>query len=189
MHSLEPYFLWRHIYQASEDPKSPFCGYQNSEVYFTDKIYDHLIHPQWDNFGVETLFIKQLFTNYEEGYCILEFIGEWNDLLHNDIMVLKRDILEPIMWEGVNKFIFIGENVLNFHASDTDYYEEWQEELEEGWACFVNFRKHVLDEMNEYNIDQYLISGGDLDDLDWQKWSPKKMFIKVNELVSRRLSF
>lgn len=189
MHSLEPHFLWRHIYQASKDPKSPFYGYQNSEVYFTDKIYDHLIHPQWDNFGVETLFIKQLFTDYEEGYCILEFIGEWNDLLHNDIMVLKRDILEPIMWEGVNKFIFIGENILNFHASDTDYYEEWQEELEEGWACLVNFRKHVLDEMNEYNLDQYLISGGDLDDLDWQKWSPKKMFLQVNELVSRRLSF
>lgn len=189
MHSLEPHFLWRHIYLANEDPKSPFYGYHNSEVYFTDKIYDYLIHPQWDNFGVETLFIKQLFTDYEEGFVILEFIGEWNDLLHNDIMILKRDVLEPMMWKGITKFIFIGENILNFHASDTDYYEEWQEELEDGWVALVNFRKHVLDEMNEYNLDQYLISGGDLDDLDWQMWSPKKLFLKVNDLVTRRLSF
>jgi|TARA_R110002072_G_scaffold70522_25_gene170251 hypothetical protein len=189
MHNLEPYYLWRQKYIASKDPKSPFWAYQNSEVYFTDKIYDHIIHPQWDNFGAETLFMKQLYTDYEQGFTILEFMGEWNDLLHNDIMLLKRDVLEPIMWEGVNKFILIGENVLNFHASDTEYYEEWQEELDLGWVCLVNFRKHVLEEMQNYNLDQYLISGGDLDELDWPKLSPLKMFKRVNDLVGKRLSY
>ncbi len=41
MHTLEPHYRWRHLYIASEDERSPFYGYQNSEVYFTDKIYDH----------------------------------------------------------------------------------------------------------------------------------------------------
>lgn len=189
MHNLEPHYLWRHIYLASEDENSPFYGYQNSEVYFTDKIYNHLIHPQWDNFGAETLFIKQIFTDYVEGFTIIEFLGEWNDAVHNDIMTLKRDVLEPIMWQGVDKFIFIGENILNLHAGDTDYYEEWMSELEDGWVATINFRPQVLDEMNTYNLDQYLISGGELDDLNWRQLSPVKVYEKVKGLVTKRLSF
>lgn len=187
MHTIEPHYLWRHLYLAADDERSPFYGYQNSEVYFTDKIYDHLIHPQWDNFGAETLFVKQLYIDYDQGFAIIEFFGEWNDVLHNDIMVLKRDVLEPIMHEGINKFILIGDNLLNFHAGDTDYYEEWQDEVEDGWIALVNFRPHVLDEINRYNLDHYLIYGGELDDLEWHRWSPQKMFVKVDQLVSRRL--
>jgi hypothetical protein len=59
-------------------------------------VYDHVIHPQWDNFG-STLYLKLLFADYDEGYVIIELIGEWNDLLHNDIMFLKRNIIEPLM--------------------------------------------------------------------------------------------
>ena len=61
MHTIEPYFNWRQLYQASEDPRSPFFGYFNSEVYYTDTIYDHVIHPQWDSIGCETLFLKVLY--------------------------------------------------------------------------------------------------------------------------------
>jgi len=187
VHTLEPHFNWRHLYIASEDERSPFYGYQNSEVYFTDKIYDHIIHPQWDNFGAETLFLKQLYADYEEGYTVLEFIGEWNDVLHNDIMTLKRDVLEPIMQEGIQHFIFIGENLLNFHADETDYYEEWFDELEEGWVALINCRPHVLQELKDYYLDAYFLFGGELDDLEWHTWSPKKLWRKVQELVSRRL--
>lgn len=187
MHTLEPHYLWRHLYLATKDPRSPFYGYENSEVYFTDKIYDHIIHPQWDNFGAETLFMKQLYADYEEGFTIIEFIGEWNDVLHNDIMTLKRDVLEPMVEEGINKFILIGENLLNFHADATDYYEEWADEVEDGWIAVVNFRPHVLDEISHYNLDHYLISGGELDDLEWHRWSPQKMFQKVRGVIGRRL--
>ncbi len=187
MHTLEPHYLWRHLYLAAEDIRSPFYGYQNSEVYFTDRIYDHIIHPQWDNFGAETVFIKQLYADYEEGYTILEFMGEWNDVLHNDIMTLKRDVIEPMLEQGLNKFILLGENLLNFHADETDYYEEWADEVEEGWIALVNFRQHVLDEISNYNLDHYLVSGGELDDLEWHRWSPKKMFQKINGIISRRL--
>lgn len=187
MHTIEPHYQWRHLYLATDDPQSPFYGYQNSEVYFTDHIYDHIIHPQWDNFGAETLFVKQLYADYNYGFTILELMGEWNDVIHNDIMTLKRDIIEPIMHTGINKFILIGENVLNMHAGETDYYEEWFDELEEGWVALINFRLHIRQEITQYGLDEYLILGGQLDNLSWRKWSPTKMFTQVKTLVERRL--
>ncbi|MBK7182073.1 MAG: hypothetical protein IPH89_03600 [Bacteroidetes bacterium] len=75
-----------------------------------------------DDIDSPTLFIKILFVEYEQGYAIIELIGEWNDAINNDIMILKRDIIEKIMEYGVNKFILIGENVLNFHHSDDCYF-------------------------------------------------------------------
>ena len=40
-------------------------------------------------------------------------------------MFLKRNIIDELVGEGIDKFIMIGENVLNYHASDDSYYEEW----------------------------------------------------------------
>lgn len=188
MHTIEPHYLWRNLYTAQADRYSPFYGYENSEVYFTDKIYDHLIHPQWDNFGAETLFIKQLFANYHEGYTILEFFGEWNDVLHNDIMTLKRDVLEPMLYAGINKFVLLGDGILNFHAGEADYYEEWFDEVEEGWIACVDFRPHVLDELKQYRLDYYLNFGGDLDDLEWRKLSPMKLYARVKQMLNHRLT-
>jgi hypothetical protein len=44
--------------------------------------------------------MKQLFADYDDGYVIIELIGEWNDLLHNDIMLFKRNIIEHLMAQG-----------------------------------------------------------------------------------------
>ena len=71
MHTLEPYFNWRNLYVASEDKRSPFFGKEYSEFKYTEQIYNHLIHPQWDNIGSTTLFAKILFTDYDDGYCIM----------------------------------------------------------------------------------------------------------------------
>ena len=95
-------------------------------------------HPQWDGFGSSTLYIKILFVDYDEGCAIIEMIGEWNDCLHNDIMHLKREVIEDMQLEGIYRFILIGENVLNFHYSDDSYYDEWFDETADvdGWiAC------------------------------------------------------
>ncbi len=188
MHDLEPHYNWRHLYITSEDDRSPFYGYQNSEVYYTHSIYDHVIHPQWDFFGSEALFIKILFCDYDSAYAIIEFIGEWNDCINNDIMFLKRDIIDELSFEGIDKFILIGENVLNFHSSDDCYYEEWSDDSENGWTVLINFREHVLNEMDHVGIDQYFISGGELDDLHWRKMSPIQLFKRAEMNVRRRLT-
>lgn len=190
MQDIEPYYNWRNLYIASKDPRSPFEGYQNSEVYFTDQIYNFLIHPQWDNIGSETLFLKVLYADYNQGFAVIEMFGEWNDLLHNDIMTLKRNIIELMITEGINKYILLCENVLNFHTDldSDDYYAEWQEELEEGWIAVINARDHVLSEMSKYGVDHYLVMGGKLNDIAWRTRHPKQLCSKIDELVMRRLS-
>lgn len=174
-------------YIAAEDPRSPFYDREYSEFEFTDTIYNYYIHPQWDNIGSPTLFIKILFTDYEKGYTIVELIGEWNDAIENDIMTLKRDIIEPIMEEGINKVILIGENVLNFHYSDDSYYEEWFDEVEEGWIALINFHDHVIREFERINIDHYFVMGGELEDIEWRTYLPHQFFKKVDSLVQKRL--
>ncbi len=187
MHTLEPHYNWRHVYIAANDARSPFYGYQNSDSQYTDHIYNYVIHPQWDNFGSETLFVKVLFADYQKGFAIIEFLGEWNDVLHNDIMLLKRDIIDAMITEGISKFILILENVLNFHAGDADYYEEWQDDLDDGWIAALNLRKHVLTELSRYNIDQYLVLGGTLNDIGWRSRKPTQLFEAVELVVGRRL--
>ena len=189
MHTIEPYYNWRHLYQASEDHRSPFYGYFNSEVYFTDSIYDHVIHPQWDSIGCETLYLKVLFVDYATGYCIIEFLGEWNDAVHNDIMRLKRDFVDELIPQGIDKYILIGENILNFHADIPDYYDEWLEEVPEGWMAFINLRPHVIQELSQYGLDAYFVLGGTLDDLSWRTSTPKKLYEKGNKVVGRRLGY
>lgn len=189
MHTLEPYWNWRHLYMAEEDERSPFHGREYSEFEFTHAVYDHVLHPQWDEIGSETLYIKILFADYDEGFCIVELIGEWNDLLHNDIMLLKRDIVEQLMAHGLKRFILIGENVLNFHASDDSYYEEWWEECEDqdGWVALLNFRPHVLEDMRTADLDRFFISGGKLDAMDWRTLAPDQLYERVKGQVLLRL--
>lgn len=190
MHDIEPFWNWRHKYSSEEDERSPFFGQEHSEIYFTLAVYDHLIHPQWDSYGSNTLYLKVLYADYEEGYVVIELIGEWNDLLHNDVMTLKRNIIEEMMAQGISKFILIGENVLNFHTSDDEYYSEWFEEVSEsnGWIALLNFRPHVIEDLQKANIDQYFLLGGHLDQVDWRTFEPEDLFEKVSGFVQRRLN-
>jgi hypothetical protein len=137
--------------------------------------------------GSPTLFLKIVYAEYEDGYAVIELIGEWNDAIENDIMTFKRDIIEPMINVGINKFILIGENVLNFHYSDDCYYEEWLDDVEDGWVVAVNFHEHVINEFQRINIDNYFVMGGELQDIEWRTYSPFQLFKKINDLVIRRL--
>src|SRR6056297_37673 len=121
MHTIEPYYNWRKYYRAEADQKSPFSGRKYSEFFFTNSVYNYYIHPQWDDFGSETLFLKIIYNDYLKRFSIIELIGEWNDCLFNDIMFLKRNVIEVLMESGITKFILIGENVFNFRSSDDSY--------------------------------------------------------------------
>lgn len=186
MHTIEPYWNWRNLYVAEEDELSPFFGREYSETHYTDAVYDHYIHPQWDNIGSSTLFMKLLFADYEDGFAIIELMGEWNDTLYNDIMILKRDVIDTLINSGINKFILVGENVLNFHSSDDSYYEEWYEDIEDGWIACVNFRHHVVADFCATSIDNYFVFGGQLDDFPWSTFRPLQLFQKIEQLIEKR---
>ena len=175
------------MYISADDPNSPFYGREYSEFEFNNTIYNFYLHPQWDSMGSPTLFLKVLFAEYDDGFAIIEFIGEWNDAIENDIMTLKRDIIEPMIEAGINKFILIGENVLNFHYSDDCYYEEWFEDVEDGWIAMVNFHDHVVAEFERIHIDHYFVMGGELEDIEWRTYQPFQIYKRVNELVTKRI--
>lgn len=188
MHNIEPYYNWLRYYDSSADELSPFFNKTYNHDLYSETIYGYYIDPAWDNIGSETLFIKILFADYANGYVVIEFIGEWNDAINNDIMTLKRNIIELLSQEGINKFILIGEHVLNFHGSDDSYYEEWFEEVEDGWIAGVNFPDFIIDEMQRYRLDQYLNMGGTLQIEKWRTLHPDRFCELVNSLIQRRLT-
>ena len=188
MQDIEPFYSWRHMYIASEDDRSPFYGREYSEVEYTNAIYDHYIHPQWDDMGSATLYLKILYADYRLRFCIIELLGEWNDCLYNDIMYLKREVVDVLTENGINKFILIGENVLNFHSADNDYYQEWFEDIEDGWITALNFREHVIGEFKHANLDYYIAFGGRFDHFSWRSLDPVQLFKVVDSLIMKRLN-
>lgn len=191
MHTLTPYERWNAFYNSSYDELSPFAGKEYNYDVYSDNIYGYYIDPAWDYIGSETLYIKLLFVEYDLGFAVIELIGEWNDAINNDIMHLKRNILEHMMYCGINKFVLIGENVMNFHGSDDCYYEEWFEEVEDaqqGWIAAVNFQDFVIVEMSKYNVDSYVNMGGSLQIEKWRTLHPLKFYELVSSLIQRRLS-
>jgi hypothetical protein len=187
MHHIEPFSNWLKYYDSSLDENSPFYEKEYNYDLYSETIYGYYIDPAWDSIGSETLYLKTLYADYEEGFVVLEFIGEWNDTLYNDIMTLKRDFLELLLYKGINKFILIGENIFNFHGSDDLYYEEWFEEVEDGWIAAVSFPDFIQAELKKYGIDQYVNMGGTLQVDNWRTLHPLKFYELVKQLIQRRL--
>lgn len=187
MHELEPFYNWQHQYVSEEDPRSPFYGREHSQFEYSNTIYNFFIHPQWDDLGSRTLYGKVLMADYEEGYLVLELIGEWNDAVENDIMTLTREVLDPFLHEGIRSFILIGENVLNFHSDISDYYEELAEELTDrgGWIVCLNLPEGTRREFQQAGLDRFL----PLAELfDWRNYKPIHLFRKLRlEFESPRL--
>ena len=188
MHNIEPYYNWLKYYDPAADERSPFYGKEYNLDVYSETIYGYYIDPSWDGFGSETLYLKILYADYHAGFAVLEFIGEWNDAINNDIMTLKRNILELMMAEDINKFILIGENILNYHGSDDAYYEEWFEEVGDGWIAAVSFPQFLQDEFRKYHVDQYINMGGTLQIDQWRTLRPQNFFDLVSTLIQRRLN-
>ena len=186
MHTLEPFYNWRHLYIAEEDSRSPFFGREYSEFQFTQTVYNYYIHPQWDDFGSSTLYLKLLFSDYEAGFVILEFIGEWNDAIENDIMTLKREVIDRLLVNGITKYILICENVLNFHSSDDCYYEEWAEEVfeEGGWIAVLGLPEQSAYDFIRAGIQRHLTF---VDIEEWRPYTPANLFTRIDNEMIRRL--
>jgi hypothetical protein len=189
MHEIKPFYLWQEDYNASFDKLSPFYRRRYHSFQYTQKIYNYFIHPQWDYFGSSTLYCKVLFADYQHHFAIIELMGEWNDLLYNDIMELKRSLIDSMISHGIFKYLLIGENILNFHASDDLYYQEWHEEVAEkdGWIAALNFREHVVDEMRSRCIHHYIEMGQHLEIIDWRKHKPHHIIRMVENAMLKSI--
>jgi hypothetical protein len=177
VHHILPFEKWRNLYQAQEDPQSPFYGNEYNNAVASHTLYNYYIHPYWDAFGSPTLYCKILFVNYDKAYAIIEMFGEWNDCLNNDIMYFRREVTDLLQDAGIQFFILLGEHVLDFHGSDETYYEDWLDNLDEGWIKLVNFRKHVLQEMKRSRITNFLLFNGNFDEAyPWRTLSPDELF-------------
>ncbi len=186
MHDIEPFYNWRHIYTSEEDERSPFFGRSYSEFEFTHTIYNYYIHPQWDEFGSRTLYLKVLMADYEEHYVVIELIGEWNDAIENDIMQVKREIADWFRHQGITKYILIAENVLNFHSGDKDYYQEWYEEVtdDEGWIVCLNMPEQTQYDFKRKKLNYYI----ELMEIEnWRVYRPIHLFRKIDEQIMKRL--
>jgi len=188
MHEIEPFYNWEKYYIAADDANSPFYNAQYNLEKYTNDIYGYYIHPLWDYIGSETLYIKVLYANYKNDIAIIELFGEWNDALHNDIMHLKRNVIDEMIAAGISKYILIGENILNFHGSDDCYYEEWFEAVEDGWIAALGFRDFIYAEWNKYNIDSYINYGGNLEIENWRTMNPGTLYKKVEGSILHRLT-
>jgi len=186
MHDIEPYHKWRRYYIAAEDKQSVFFGAQYSEFTFTNKIYNYFIHPQWDSIGSQTMYAKVLYTDYDDGYAFIELIGEWNGCLHNDVMFLKRKLIDSLVNKNVTKFIILCDNVLEYHGSDDSYYEEWWDDIKDegGWVVLLNTREHILEEMEQLRLQYYININDRFSDFNWRKTNPKHVFLEIEQLLS-----
>lgn len=186
MQDIEPYYNWRHLYAAEEDPLSPFFGRTYSEFEYSMTLYNYYIHPQWDDFGSRTLYMKLLFVDYEQHYAVIELLGEWNDAIENDIMTLRRDVTDQLYARGITKYIIIAENVLNFHSSDDSYYEEWREQLEDdrGWVVLLDLPEQSRHDFKKARLTNYV----ELVELpQWRTLKPEVIFQLIDGEMERRL--
>ena len=188
MQNIEPYYNWRHMYVAEEDERSPFFGRTYSEFEYSQTLYNYYIHPQWDEFGSKTLYMKILFADYEMQFAIIELLGEWNDAIENDIMTLRRDITDILYKKGITNFIFIAENVLNFHSSDDSYYEEWREQLEDdnGWVVILNMPEQSKYDFKRARLTHYV----ELVEMEqWRTLKPELIFQTIQQFINKRLQW
>jgi hypothetical protein len=187
MHDIEPYFGWQNYYNAYQDAQSAFFNTITASSY-KHSVYGYFIHPDWDSIGSETLYCKVIMVNYTLKYAIVELFGEWNDTLHNDVMFLKRVVVDYLVKHQIKYFILLGHNVFQFHGGETDYYEEWFDDLEDGWIAAVNFRSFILDEFSKYRLDFYMDFGGTLQFDNWRTMKPDLFFSLISALIQRRLA-
>lgn len=187
MQDIEPYYNWRHLYESEEDKLSPFYKRTHSEFEFIHTVYNFYIHPQWDDFGSKTLYMKIIFVNYESAYAVIELLGEWNDAIENDIMTMRREIMDDLFAKGIRKFILIAESVLNFHSSDDSYYEDWYENVkdDDGWIAILNMPSQSEYDFKNARLQRYVY----LTEMpQWRTYLPEYLLAIIEGEMSRRIA-
>ncbi|MEM6260878.1 MAG: hypothetical protein AAGI38_00110 [Bacteroidota bacterium] len=188
LHDIEPFFGWLNLYSHEIDPNSPFYQVEHNQFYYDRSMNRIPVHPLWDFIGSESLLVKILYANYDQHYAIVELFGEWNDLFENDYKLLAENCLTYFIDAGINRFIFICENVFHGYFESDDYYEALQDELEDGWICMIRPRHGLWEEMEAYNLTSYFFHSPLIDDLNWRKLKPHQLFGAVTSRLPKLLT-
>jgi len=77
---------------------------------------------------------------------------------------------------------------MNLYGSDDSYYEEWFEDVDDGWIAAVSFPQFIQDEFKRYNVDNYINMGGTLQIDRWRTLTPYALCEVTGRLIQRRLS-
>ena len=100
-------------------------------------------------------------------------------------MVKRKN--NKLFGEGITKFILVAENVLNFHSSDREYYQEWFDEVtdENGWIVALNMPEATQYDFRKKKLNYYV----ELMELpNWRVFKPEHLFNRINEQISKRLN-
>ena len=100
---------------------------------------------------------------------------------------MEENVFTYLLDYQVNKIILICENVFHIYLDSDDYYQELQEELEDGWVCAIRTREEVYREMDHYGIDRFIYRNANFDQLQWRKLNPWELFQLVDECISKLL--
>lgn len=187
LRDIEPFYGWLALYSHENDPKSPFYEVAHNLFEF-DRSINHIpAHPLWDDIGSESLLVKILFANYQQGFAIIELFGEWNDLFDNDFRLLSENCLSYLVDHGINKFILICENVFHIYLEEDDYYRAMEEELGEGWIFALRLRKELKDEMRNYGIAPYFYWSEKIDSVNWRGLKPPQLYKVIDSRLHKLL--
>ncbi len=175
MHGIEPYYGWREDYIVEEDERLPFYNKEYQDFEYANTIYNYYIHPEWDYIGSKGLYLKIIYANHQENYAFIELLGEWNDCIENDVMLMINNVLRPLRESGITRIFLICDNLMNFFYDNDDYYEELAQDLivDNGFLIFLNFPEHLNQEKEGTVLgrDFYF-----LDFVDWRKYKPYDIY-------------
>lgn len=188
MFEVEPFYGWLHLYDPEADEYSPYYGVEHNLFEFDRSIYDMPAHPLWEDFDSENLLMKILYADYTKGYCIIELIGEWNDLQFNDFRLMRDNCLQLLKDAGINRFILICENVFSAFLEMQDYYEEFTEDLyPDGYLHLLKARPLVLEEFTRYGISAFVNWSQEIDSMNWRKMHPDQILTLIEDSYRRIL--
>ena len=121
-----------------------------------------------------------------------------------DLYIASEDVQSPFFGRKYSEFHYthklynfylhpqwdaFGSSTLYGKLLFADYDADWAEEVHEegGWIALINTRQHVLEEMHDARLQQYVHFGEEYNDINWRTQKPLIVFQIIDAMVNGRL--
>jgi hypothetical protein len=111
---------------------------------------NHIINPT--AFKCDNIFFQRhipLLGGIRGGFCL--------DLQMLKITYKPHRVNNRFTILCINRYIFIGDNIFNFHDSDDCIYQEWIDEVEDNWFVFVTLEESHAKERRKYIVFNFFL--------------------------------